>query len=135
VWTLTVLISQLSFTFSTILTKPINTVSVVGNKTKMKCSRNLLHLPVEWEFAPVRPNSFSYIYTRERITGNMSSRYKIDTDNEARYDIVIDSVDLSHAGTYRCTVGSSSASAQLIVLGISFRRMPIQVVNNGFTIT
>ena len=106
----------------------MNTVSVVGNKTKMECSRNFLHHSVEWEFAPADSSSFSYIYTN-RKTESVTSRYKIDTDNELRYDIVIDSVDLSHAGTYRCTVGSTSASAQLIVLGISFKF--IQIANKS----
>lgn len=99
-------------------------VSVVGTKAVMECRRNASVLPINWEFAPAGSNNFSYIYTSERMTQRLSSRYKIDTDGSTRWDIVIDSVDLSHAGTYRCepitkeVLNAPSFSAQLIVLGI-----------------
>jgi len=114
-------IMQHSFGVSAFISKPMNTVSVVGNKTKIECSRNPhpSH-PVNWVFSPAGSKDFSRIYIGKRITESLSSMYKIDTDNRTRYDIVIDSVDMSHAGTYRCTPIAEEqlrASAELIVIG------------------
>lgn len=123
VWTLTVLIAHHSLTLSDILTKPMNTMSFVGNKTRIECSRDASDLPIDWEFNSVDTSGtpgFSYIYINRRFTKSLSSRYKIDTDGTSLYDIVIDSVDFYHAGSYRCTGGLTSASAELIVLGINF---------------
>src|SRR6218665_2863182 len=112
---------QHPFTYSELLSMPMNAVSVVGNRVKLECSTqpHVLY-PVDWEFAPAGSNRFSYIYASRRLTASLSSRYKIDTDGKTRYDVVIDSVDLSHAGTYRCMPLSDelkNVSAQLTVLG------------------
>ena len=109
-----------SFTFSAFVSRPMNTVSTAKSRVKMECSRNPHVYPVDWEFAPVGSTDFLYINAGRRITERQSSRYMIDTDNISRYDIVIDSVDLSHAGTYRCTPLTEKpirALAELIVLG------------------
>ena len=122
---LTVLITQNSFTHSAQLTKPINTVSFAGSKVKMECSNNSSMVPIDWEFGFAGFNNFSYIYFAGLITEKLISRYRIETDSKSRYDMVIDSVDLSHAGTYRCTpnteevIYTSSYSAELIVIGES----------------
>lgn len=102
--------------------KPMNTVSFVGDRVKMECSSSSSTSPVDWEFALARSSDFSLICSFGRITESLSSRYKIDTENRTRYNIIVDSVDLSHAGTYRCTpiteeFNVPSDSAQLIVLG------------------
>lgn len=105
------------------LPRPVNTVSLEGNRVKIECSRNSSNLPVDWEFSSSGNSAFSDIYTVGQLTENLSSRYKVDIDNKTRYDIVIDSVDMSDAGTYRCTIFTNDAtnppsySAQLIVLG------------------
>lgn len=123
VWTVAALIMQQSFTLSTLSSGPMNTVSVEGETVKMESSRNSSELPINWEFASAGSSQFLTIYTSARITVNLSSRYKIYTDNRTRYDIVIDSVDLSHAGTYICTpitedvIDEVPATAQLTVLG------------------
>src|SRR6218665_848797 len=123
VFVLTVLIEQNSFTHSSQLTKPINTISFVGDTVKMECSNNSSMAPIDWEFTLAGFNNESFIYSAGRITEKLSSRYWIETDSKSRYDIVIDSVDLSHAGTYRCmpntkeVINTSSYTAQLIVLG------------------
>lgn len=117
---------QQSLALSVHLPKLINTESVVESRVKMECSRNPHVLyPVDWEFAPAGSNSFSYIYTGKRITESLWSKYKIDTNGKTRYDIVHDSVDLSHAGAYRWTpiteeFNVSSYTAELIVLDYSF---------------
>lgn len=124
VCTVAVIVAYKSFTLSVFLTKPTNTVSFVGERVRIECSSNPSDLLVDWEFARAGSNSFSYIYTGERITESLTSRYKMDTDGKTRYDIVIDSVDLSHAGRYRCTPVTGqllSATASLTVLGIGFK--------------
>lgn len=120
---LTISMMQLSFTLIEHSTKPKNTVSIVGTKAKMECRRNTSVLPINWEFASTGSNNFSYIYASRRLTESLSSRYNIDTDGKTRYDVVMDSVDLFHAGTYRCepitkeVINASSDSAQLVVIG------------------
>lgn len=123
---LTVLIVQPSFTRSAQTATPMNTISFVGDRVKMECSsRPNSSLPVDWKFAQAGSSDFLYIYTAERMTESLSSRYKIDTDGKTRYDIVIDSVDFFHAGRYICTPiteefdTASSSTAQMIVLGMS----------------
>jgi len=121
-----VFIMQHPFASSVVVTKPMTAVSMLGGMVRMGCSRDQSNLPVDWEFAPADTNDTSFIYTNRHIAENFTSKYNIDTDNVTRYDIVIDSADSSHAGTYICTpvteggAGPSSASAQLIVLGIRF---------------
>lgn len=119
---LTVLIMQRSFSRSVQLTKPINTVSYVGKMVKMECIRSPSELPIDWGYASISSNDFSLIYTVGQITEGVSSRYKIDSNDKKRYDIVIDSVDFFHAGTYRCRPVTEEFngiwnSARLIVLG------------------
>lgn len=93
------------------------------DRVQMECSSNSSMPPVDWEFALAGSSDFSYIYAVGRITESQFSKLKIDTDNKTRYDIIIDSVDFSQAGTYRCTpitekvINASSYMAQLIVLG------------------
>lgn len=117
--------TQYPFALSAILSQPMNTVAVAKSRVKLGCRRHPHVFPVDWEFAPASSNDFSYIYTSQLITERLSSRYKIDTDNRSRYDVVIESVDVFHAGTYRCTpiteevVSLSSYSAELAVLGES----------------
>src|SRR6218665_1200904 len=126
VLTVLVFTMQHSFASSGVVTKPMTAMSMVGGSVRMACSRDQSHLPVDWEFAPADTNNTSFIYTNRHIAENFTSKYKIDTDNVTRYDIVIDSADSSHAGTYICTpvteggADAPSASAQLIVLGIRF---------------
>lgn len=120
-WRLTVLTLQFSFTFSEILVKPMNTMSLVGTEVHMECSISSSHRQVDWEFYPTGSISFSHrptIYAHGRITECLSSRYKIDTDNRSRYNLVIDPVNLLDPGTYRCIGGVESASAELVVIGI-----------------
>ena len=121
----TIFITQCPFTFSAIVAGPSTAVSFVGGRVRMGCSRDLSSDGVDWEFAPADTNKTSFIYTNRQIPANLTSRYRIDTDNQSRYDLVMDSVVWSDAGTYICTpinqgANPQSASAQLMVLGISF---------------
>src|SRR6218665_3851809 len=99
-------------------------VSFVGGSVRMGCTRDLSSDAVDWEFAPADTNKTSYIYTNRQIRANLTSRYRIDTDRQTRYDLIIDPVVWSDAGTYICTpinqgAYPQSGSAQLMVLGIS----------------
>ena len=118
-----ILTMQFYLTRAVHLPRPVNTVSLERSRAKMECSRNPSNLPIDWQFSSAENSIFSDIYTVGQITETLASMYKVDTDNKTRYAIVIDSVDMSHAGTYKCTILTDDAkdppsySAQLIVLG------------------
>ena len=124
--TVVIFINQCPSTFSYLVSKPMTAVSMMGGSVRMGCSRDLSSDAVDWEFAPADTNETSFVYTSRQIPANLTSRYRIDTDNQSRYDLVMDSVDYSHAGTYICTPVNQGAypqsgSAQLMVLGIFFK--------------
>jgi len=95
-----IFITQCPFTFSVIVSGPMTAVSFVGGSVRMGCTRDLSSDAVDWEFAPADTNKTSYIYTNRQIRANLTSRYRIDTDRQTRYDLIIDPVVWSDAGTY-----------------------------------
>ena len=101
-----------------ILTPPKNTVALLGKTVILECTTNL-STPVRWKV-----NS-DIIYYNEVITESLRSRFRIENSSYGTHNLVIDKVDLSHAGTYIClpTVypgeREEGFSAQLTVLGKS----------------
>src|SRR6218665_1921352 len=101
-------------------TSPKNTVALLGKKVVIECTTNL-STPVRWKV-----NS-EIIYYNEVITESLRSKFRIETSSDGTYmyNLIIDEVDLSHAGTYIClpTVypgeREEGFSAQLTVLGKS----------------
>src|SRR6218665_220411 len=100
----------------------MNTIAFVGRRVEFECSTNVT-LPLRWDFAEVNSTRFEPVYYLEKILSNFSSRYKVNTTIKGRFALVIDSVDMDHAGTYRCqntqTYNSQdrNVSAQLVVIG------------------
>src|SRR6218665_2394602 len=87
---------------SELLSFPINTIAKVGERVEFECSTNVT-TPLRWDFAEVNSTKFEYIYLNEEISNNFSSRYKVETPTNGTWTLVINSTDMSHAGTYRCS--------------------------------
>jgi len=109
-------------TRSQLLSSPFNTIAKIGQRVELECSTSAL-LPLRWDFAEVNSTRFEAVYRLETITRKCSSRYKVNTTTKGRFALVIDSVDIAHAGTYRCQNEPNydslerNASAQLAVIG------------------
>ena len=100
----------------------MNTIAFVGRRVAFECSTNVT-LPLRWDFAEVNSTGFKNIYRLGKIINNFSSRYKVvNITIEGRWTLVIDSVDMDHAGTYRCqntptyNPQDRNVSAQLFVI-------------------
>src|SRR6218665_648429 len=109
-------------TRSQLLSSPMNTIAKIGQRVELECSTNAI-LPLIWNFAKVNSTRFETVYHLEAIISNFSSRYKVNTTKGGRVALVIDSVDMDHAGTYRCkntptyNPQDRNVSAQLVIIG------------------
>lgn len=123
--------------FSAIVTAPLDMAASVGQRVVFDCSADESR-PIDWYFIPGTPLSHSkyaslctldpthpciVLTSGGGITRDNANRYNV-TSRAAANGIIyfsmlsIETVDLSHAGAYRCHGGySSKANAFLTILG------------------
>ena len=102
----------------------MNKIVNTGQRVELKCSTNAT-APLIWRFKGVNSSQFETIYLNGQISKKFSSSYKVNTSINGRWDLVIDSVALAQAGTYRCENIETydpqaivmKVSAELIVIG------------------
>ena len=108
-----------------LLSSPMNTIAKIGQRVELNCSTNAT-LPLTWDFADVNSTRFEHTYRNEIVESKFSSRYdvyNISSSVERHWVLVINSVDIYHAGTYKCgnayepKVIQMNATAQLAVIG------------------
>ena len=91
---------------------------VLYDTIELSCNTNL-NYAVNWEFVSHGSTRYSWIYLNSLMTQIHEGRYQIKVDNGS-YRLIIESVDWSYAGRYRCTDEAGlgeSAVAQLTVIG------------------
>ena len=89
----------------------------LNNKAVLQCSTNSV-MPISWFFGPTDTFEKTAVFLHGDLT---TTKYKIDRRIPGQYNLVIESVDLSHAGTYQCSEGSygPKVEAKLAVIGKS----------------
>src|SRR6218665_3562834 len=114
---------------SQLLSSPMNTIAKIGQSVELECTTNAT-LPLNWDFAEVNSTRFEHIYRNEVFESNFSSRYymyNISSSVKRHWVLVINSVDIYHAGTYKCgnvyepKFIQMNATAQLAVMGKTFK--------------
>src|SRR6218665_2958870 len=111
-------------TRSQLLSSPMNTIAKIGHRVELECSTNAT-APLVWRFKGINSTQFEDIYLNGQITREFSSIYKVNTSINGRWNLVIDSVAVDQAGTYRCENTETydphaivmNVSAELVVTG------------------
>lgn len=113
-----VTVSCVGNTVSSLITVPKNTVTKLGDRVELECSTNA-QSPVRWEFSIADSHNKSIVYHSGIITHSLQDKYTIDNNRKGRYNLIVNSVDLSFGGTYTCIDAEdlSSRSAELIAIG------------------
>ena len=91
---------------------------ILYNKFELNCVTNSSG-PINWEFSFHGSTTYSWIFLNSLMTQTHEKRYKIDSSHGS-YRLIIESVDWSYAGRYRCTDEAGlgeAAIAQLTVIG------------------
>ena len=108
---------------------PRNAAVINGTKHTMQCSTNYNDSTFRWWWAPTDPNgNQTIIYTGLRTATGFRSMYSFNVHNNISR-VIIESVNTSYAGTYRCDIpgqsqlvgtklDSTDNSAELVVLGM-----------------
>src|SRR6218665_3020067 len=111
-------------TRSQLLSSPMNTIAKIGHRVELECSTSAT-APLIWRFKGVNSTQFEDIYLNGQISQKVSSTYKVNTSINGRWNLIIDSVAVAQAGTYRCENAETydpqaiamKVSAELIVIG------------------
>lgn len=106
--------------------KPKNTVSLKGRRVGFECRRENSsdpQYPIDWIFTTYGATAKKQFYFDGKFHFNSSALYRVLTNETGQYDLIIDSVDFSYAGTYGCSPRApdnkptaQSYSAELVVL-------------------
>src|SRR6218665_1346911 len=91
-----------------ILTFPRNTMSLSNTSVELPCSTNS-NKSLQWYFTQSGTTASIPLYTRGNLTSAGESRYIIDASIQGHSNLIIGSVDFSHAGRYKCSEGSFGA--------------------------
>ena len=81
---------------------PRTSVVVNGTRVELNCCINE-NDSATWTYISWNASTETSIYLGKDIVASMRSRYKIDKSISGQHNLIIDSVDLAHAGRYRCT--------------------------------
>jgi|SRR6218665_2062544 len=105
---------------------PKNTIAKLGDRVELECGTDA-SIPVSWHFSLAGSQNSMFIYYSGVITFNISDKYVIDNIETGRYNLIMNSVDLSMGGTYTCSDAPRSqgsqqstglpGTAELIVIG------------------
>lgn len=103
--------SQASF-----LSFPRNEMALANESVQLQCSTGS-EKPLRWYVTYSGTTETKTLFGRGNLSSAGESKYRIDTS--ARYNLIIDSVDLSHAGTYICAEEpfGLEVEAKLAVIG------------------
>src|SRR6218665_2720340 len=89
-------------TTAAFITVPENEIVFLNSKAVLQCSTNSTK-PISWFFE----SAMSFGTIAVVLLGNLTrSKYNLDRSIPGQYNLVIESADLSHAGTYKCSEGS-----------------------------
>src|SRR6218665_2042104 len=119
-----VFLSNITFvTPQDIITDPGISVAVIGDKVEMNCSETRsfwmwTYSYTTWTYTSWNTSTEIEIYL-DADDNSMRSRYTIDKRINGQRNLIIDSVDLAHAGRYQCegVYQPLINDIQLIVLG------------------
>src|SRR6218665_102933 len=116
------------YTIGHLAAVPRNTVVKLGDSVELECITNA-KIPVRWDFAFGGSQNKTLIYLSGVVTHSLKNKYAIDNRETGRYNLIMNSTDLSFDGTYMCSDAPSSQSDQqstrlsgsagLTVIGIS----------------
>lgn len=102
-----------------LVTVPRNKIVFLNMKTELQCSTNSVN-PIRWLFTSIDGRSVSAVFfIHENLTTHGEAKYKIEGSIRGQYNLVIESVDLSYAGRYKCIEGSlgPEVEVELAVIG------------------
>ena len=77
-------------------------VVLIRERVSMNCSVNRSD-EATWTYTAWNTSTETNIYSGRDIVASMRSRYKIDRRISGEHNLIIESVDLFHAGRYKCT--------------------------------
>jgi len=106
-------------TAAALINVPRNEVVFLNASIELQCSTNSDE-PISWSFIPADGHIVTdWLLIHGNFTAYSVGKYKIDRSIRGQYNLVIDSVDFSYAGRYRCTEGSfgTESEAELVVIG------------------
>src|SRR6218665_72977 len=95
-----------------------SSVVLIGEGVELKCSVTGNDVAT-WKYTAWNSSTETNIYLgKDDIVTSMRSRYKIDKNISGQYNLIIEPVDLVHAGRYQCLGVQQSLinDIQLIVL-------------------
>jgi len=102
-----------------------SSVVIIGERVELKCIVTEDD-STSWKYTSWNSSTEANIYLGRDIFTSMRSRYKIDKRISGQHNLIIDPVDLAHAGRYQCCGVQKQAwvnDIQLIVSGKSSRQV------------
>lgn len=119
-------VSFFTRTYGNLLTVPKNAVAKLGDRVEFECSTSETigeGGSLDWTFFSATSKNKSIITETGIITQTCHSKYAVENSIQGRYNLIMNSVDLSFGGMYTCTWSGTaeetpSSSAELIVIGI-----------------
>lgn len=101
-----------------IITFPRNMMALTNTSVQFPCSRDS-NKYLQWSVTYSGSTTSLSLYTRGNLTAAGESRYIIDASIQGQCNLIIGSVDFSHAGRYKCSEGSFGAEveADIAVIG------------------
>lgn len=133
------IVSWVARTHCILITVPKNTVAKFGDRVELECSTNETissfsefysdsedkAIPLDWMLSSSTSSTAELsIYRSDHFVQNLSSRFPIGKTTRGSYNLIVNAVDFSFAGTYTCSEPQllqdrhNHASAELIVIGI-----------------
>ena len=97
------------------MTVPENEIVFLNSTAVLQCSTNSTK-PISWFFESAKSFGTNAVV----LLGNLTTaKYKLDRSIPGQYNLIIESADLSYAGTYKCSEGSfgPKVEAKLVVIG------------------
>src|SRR6218665_1516249 len=77
-------------------------VVLIRERVSMNCTVNRSDVAM-WTYTAWNTSTKTNIYSGRDIVTSMRSRYMIDRRISGEHNLIIESVDLFHAGRYKCT--------------------------------
>jgi len=110
----------LALAHGSLVKTPKSVIAVVGGQVTLECETNHTDRGLDWLFTKAGTGRMTEteIYFKNEIV-NTLSKYRVITTRSGQHNLQINSVELSHAGFYKCHDDRSrgdSAMAELVVL-------------------
>ena len=119
----------ISGSFSEFIVSPNNLAVTRGDKAILNCSKFInTSIPLRWRRLDTGDDPASIISSGGRLMPDFTNgSYTVDAPGNHTANLIIDPVDMTHAGRYQCSDGmkgsedqNNSRTAELIVLGELF---------------